>query len=141
MKKPSREGARHNARNVAIAAAMLLTIRAIVFLATDYRRGGFYPCERLDQRICSDLGHERCQIWQADLHRVESGGASPAPYRPTSAVSDRIFEGVLGWDPTRSDNPRCYRQLAHGYRGLLETINADIDKYLASHPPPPAEPR
>jgi hypothetical protein len=126
---------------VAIAAAILFAIWAAVFFAGDYRRGGFYPCDRLDERICRDLGPERCHVWEADLHRVESGSVSPAPYRPRSAVLDRIRGGVLGWDATRSDNPRCYRQLGHGYRGLLETINGDINKYGASHPPPPPEPR
>jgi hypothetical protein len=141
MKKSTKAGDRLTLKNGAIALAILFAIEAIVFFAGDYRRGGFYPCERLDERICTDLGHERCYVWEGDLHRVESGSVTPAPYRSTSIVFDRIREGVLGWNATRSDNVLCYRQLSHGYRGLLETINGEINKYLASHPPPLADPR
>jgi hypothetical protein len=139
MRKSTKEGDRLNLRNGAIAVVIVFVVEAIVFFAGDYRRGGFQPCDRLDERICRDLGHERCHIWEADLHRVESGSVSPAPYRSTSAVFDRIREVVLGWHPTRSDNLRCYRQLKNGYPGLLKTINVEIDRHLASQSPPPSE--
>jgi hypothetical protein len=119
----------------------------LLFFVTDYRVGGFHPCDRLDDRLCHDLGPAGCSVWMYRLNRAESGSMKPAQQhysRRQSVVLDSLRDSVLGWDPTRSDNPLCYRQLRN-YQPLLGNIAALVAQTtwrdaLAAPPNPPQAP-
>ena len=105
-----------------VAGAVLVWVGA--GLAGHVARGGLRPCERLDDRLCADLGPEDCALWKTRLGRVGSGSVQPHRLRGNrGAIWDVAVHKLLGWDMSRSDNPLCYDQLADDmYPQLLGAV-------------------
>src|SRR5205085_4500017 len=75
-------------------------------------RGGLRPCDRLDERLCRDLGLADCELWKAHLGRVGSASVQPHPWRANRMIfADLALHKLLGWDASKSDNPLCYDEL------------------------------
>lgn len=73
--------------------------------------GGLRPCERLDERICRDLGTEDCAVWKAELGRAGAAGTLPfraggGRYAPLRWALNAMLPGDSG-----VDKAACYRQL------------------------------
>jgi hypothetical protein len=108
-----------------IAALSLIFAMA----APDLVRGGLRPCERLDQRLCADLGTEGCAVWTQYLHR--GGAASGEPHhwpRNRAFILDLAIHKLLGWDAAHADNPLCYDELDPAlYPQILTAVRASVD--------------
>lgn len=146
-KHPAADGPDTKRKGLSWKAGLILTAAlygfdVLLFFATDYRVGGFQPCDRLDDRICHDLGPARCSVWMYHLNRAESGSMKPERYRPRFAAYDSLRDAVLGWDATRSNNPLCYQQL-RDYPPLLGNIAALVAQKTSrdalAAPPSPSQ--
>jgi len=97
----------------------------------DLSRGGLHPCDRLDERLCQDLGTADCAFWKARLGH--GGAASTEPHhlrRNKTAVLDVARHKLLGWDMARADNPLCYDELQDD---LYPTILGVVRTLVAAH--------
>jgi hypothetical protein len=100
-------------------------------LSGDLRRGGLHPCDRLDQRLCQDLGAADCAFWTQRLGR--GGAASTEPHhlrRNKTALLDVVQHKLLGWDMSKADNPLCYDELQDD---LYPTILGVVRTLVAAH--------
>ena len=91
-----------------------LALLAAVTLGGELVRGGVRPCDRLDQRLCRDLGPAACDVWTNRLHRAGAASTEPRHRRWNKAgraAADVALHTLLGWDASKADNPTCYQQL------------------------------
>jgi hypothetical protein len=75
-------------------------------------RGGLRPCDRLDERLCRDLGPSDCDLWKTHLGRA--GAASTQPYQVRghrAGLFELALHVALRWDMKTADNPLCYDEL------------------------------
>ena len=91
-------------------------------------RGGLHPCDRLDARLCRDLGAADCAIWTTRLHRVGAASSEPHRFRGNrTALVDLALHRALGWDARRADNPLCYDELTDGiYPPILAAVRQSV---------------
>ena len=57
--------------------------------------GGCRPCDDLDERICSDLGPQDCQVWTEKLNKVGSASTSPTRFGRRTWIR-AVFMGPNG---------------------------------------------
>ena len=114
---------------IVFLAPIALAILVVLLIAGDLARGGLRPCERLDQRLCADLGAAGCDVWTRALGR--RGAASSEPHhwrRNRTFVLDLALHKVLGWDAAHADNPLCYDELEDTlYPTILSSVRASVD--------------
>ena len=97
----------------------------------DLSRGGLHPCDRLDERLCQDLGPADCGFWKTRLGH--GGAASTEPHhlrRNRTALLDVAQHKLLGWDMAKADNPLCYDELQDD---LYPTILGVVRTVVAAH--------
>lgn len=113
---------------MAIVASLALAALLAVTVGADLARGGLRPCDRLDQRLCGDLGPEACAVWQVHLHRAGAASSQPHHWRRNrTVVLDVALHKVLGWDAPRADNPLCYDELEDSlYPTILGAVRAAV---------------
>src|SRR5690606_26672058 len=89
---------------VGVAGSVALTLGGALV------RGGLRPCERLDERVCRDLGAEDCAVWKTELGRAGTG--STVPFRAGGGRHAPLrwaLNAALPGDRS-SDKALCYRQ-------------------------------
>ena len=108
----------------AVFTFLAITVLVAVLVGPKLARGGIRPCDRLDERLCRDLGPADCEIWKTRLGRVGSASTQPHSWRANRMVfADIAIHKLLGWDATKSDNPLCYDELGDQlYPSILAAI-------------------
>jgi hypothetical protein len=90
----------------------------------------FHPCERLDARLCADLGPEACAVWKGKLGNVGSGSAMPHEAVVGGPLVHRATHLFLGWDNERS-HETCVKQGSDAvYPAILEGVRATVAAQL-----------
>ena len=104
--------------------ALVCGLTIAVMVGAVFAMGGLRPCERLDDRLCRDLGPDDCAIWKDQLGRVGSGSRQRHSWRGNRMVFvDLAIHKVLGWDAAHSDNPLCNRQMGEQlYPAVLSAV-------------------
>ncbi len=108
-----------------IVAVPLVAVGLVALAAAgDLKRGGLYPCDRLDARLCADLGPGACDVWMNRLHRVGAASVEPHEWRHNRTfLIDLALHKLLGWDAAHADNPLCYTELEDEvYPKILEAV-------------------
>ena len=106
----------------------VLLVAAIVLAIVAGRLFGprFHPCDRLETRLCADLGAELCEVWKGPLRKVGSGSAMPHEARGRGGLADLGMHLLLGWDRARS-HETCSAQLDDTvYPATLEGVRASV---------------
>jgi hypothetical protein len=108
----------------------LFAALALVFITVsgDLARGGLHPCDRLDQRLCADLGPAGCDIWKRHLSRTGAASSEPHHWRRNRAFAlDLALHKLLRWDAAHADNPLCYDELEDTlYPTILAAVRASV---------------
>jgi hypothetical protein len=117
--------AREHAGNV---RSLVLLVGAVVIAVVVGRVIGprLHPCDKLEARLCADLGPEECQTWRGPLRKVASGSAVPHEARGRGALADRGLHLLLGWDRQRSHETCSAQNDAAVYPATLEAVRASV---------------
>jgi hypothetical protein len=114
-----------------LAVLAPLAVLAVVLIAVsgDLARGGLRPCERLDQRLCADLGPGACDVWTRQLQRRGAASSEPHHWRRNRTFAlDLALHKLLGWDAAHADNPLCYDELEDAlYPAILSSVRASVE--------------
>jgi hypothetical protein len=96
-------------------------------------RGGLRPCDRLDERLCHDLGSSDCDLWKT--HLGGTGAASTQPYQVRghrAGLFELALHVVLPWNMKKADNPLCYDELGDDlYPTILGAVRDIVAKERA----------
>jgi hypothetical protein len=106
----------------------VLLVAAIVIAIVAGRMFGprFHPCDRLEARLCADLGPEQCGVWKGPLRKAGTGSAMPHEVRGRGGLADLGMHLLLGWDRERS-HETCSAQLDDAvYAPTLEGVRASV---------------
>ena len=101
----------------------------LVAVSGDLARGGLRPCDRLDRRLCADLGPAGCEVWTRRLQRRGAASSEPHHWRRNRTFAlDLALHKLLGWDAARADNPLCYDELEESlYPVILSSVRASVE--------------
>jgi hypothetical protein len=106
----------------------LLLVAAVVVVIVAGRIVGprLHPCDRLDARLCADLGPEACEVWRGPLNKTASGSSMAHEVRGRRALADLALHLWLGWDFQR-DHDICSAQNDDSvYPATLQGIRASV---------------
>jgi hypothetical protein len=111
-----------------VAAPLCVVALIAVAIAGDVKRGGLRPCNRLDARLCADLGPAACDVWKDRLHRLGAASVEPHEWRHNRTfLIDLALHKLLGWDAAHADNPLCYTELEDEvYPKILEAVRGAV---------------
>jgi hypothetical protein len=129
------------ARRIWLAVSSLGGAAVVLWIALalggHLRRGGLRPCDRLDERLCADLGATDCAFWKTRLGRAGSGSSEPHELRRNrTALVDLALHKALGWSMATQDNPRCYDQLTDDlYPQTLGVVRTIVAKGRSAQSP------
>jgi len=107
---------------------LVLLVGAVVVAIVAGRMIGprFHPCDRLDARLCADLGPDACETWRGPLRKVASGSTMPHEARGRRALADLGMHLLLGWDRGRSHETCSAQNDDAVYPATLEAVRASV---------------
>jgi hypothetical protein len=110
-----------NARNLALLVAAVV----IAIVAGRVVGPRFHPCDRLDARLCADLGPAACEAWKGN-GKLLSGSSMRHETRGRRALADLGMHLLLGWDRERS-HETCSMQVDDAvYPKILEGVRTTV---------------
>jgi len=107
---------------------LVLLVAAVVVAIVAGRVVGprFHPCDRLDDRLCADLGPDSCELWKGRFNKAVSGSSMRHESHGRRLLVDRAMHLLLGWDSERS-HETCSAQASDAvYPGTLDAVRATI---------------
>jgi hypothetical protein len=120
-------------RRLSVIAGLAVVGWLVSVAATTVARGGLRPCDRLDERLCRDLGPSDCDLWKKRLGGT--GAASTQPYEVhghRAGLFQLALHVVLPWNIKKADNPLCHDELgADLYPTILGAVREIVAKERA----------
>jgi hypothetical protein len=123
----ARRTARAKERAGTVRSAVLLVAAVVIAIVAGRLVGPrFHPCDRLEARVCADLGPDMCAVWKGPLAKVGTGSAMAHESRGRRGLADLGMHLLLGWDRER-DHETCSAQLDDTvYPATLQGVRATV---------------